>query len=975
MAKRDTDHAYDINRLNMFFAISSIILFAFFAWMLWQDFNRDWKRTQADFRRLERARTKAQIAQESANLQGNPEYVKVSQEMDAAKAQLDQQKADYEKTQKELADIQGIWYRADQSFRFKKAEYEANRYDYEEAVANHPKTVPKRKENLDRSFNEMQALQFKLDEVNDKKTAIEKRVEDFTKRQAELEKELTKLTTKRDRMIRKETNLSASVANIFRNLPLVDFIGPSIKIQQVVIDNIHEDLNFISIPRVDRCMTCHAAIDQEGYVQGEKVPDYDRKTIEQPFVSHPRLDIFVGSTSKHPMDRFGCTSCHAGRGRSTDFIGVAHMPTNEEEKKRWEKELHWHKKHHWEFPMYESDMVEASCIKCHQGVAQIPGGDKINKARMLFIENGCNGCHVTKGFENLPKVGPDLRRISSKVTKDWAFKWIKNPKAFRPTTRMPKYFLNSNNSDPEDVARNEVEIRSMVEYLFAKSDQLEYQPVTVSGNAANGQTLVKEIGCVGCHLMENEKPAHVDTRRRFGPPLVKLGSKTNSTWLYNWLREPRHYSPQTRMPNMKLTDQEANDITAYLLSIRDTAWEAEKVPALQEKYLKDEIVFHLKRQYGLGADEQYNKMPEQERWMFLGERTISRYGCAGCHLIPGFETAKGIGTSLSEEGSKKVTKFDFGFVPIEHSVPAYIHQKLHDPRSFDKERVKRWDEKLIMPNFDFTPEETASLTMLIMGLTNERVPAESQDVLADNEQVAERGKWLVVQKNCIACHNIDGWGGEIKEVITEEGMQPPLLIAEGEKAQSDWLFEFLKAPGKIRPWLKVRMPNFRLSDEEANTLVQYFMAASKTGPFNSPPEFTKHLAEGQGVFTTFQCSTCHVVGGVVPPGRASADLAPDLTLSQTRLRADWILKWLEDPQKLQPGTRMPDFFPEAALPNVLNGDPHLQKEAIRNYIYSLGRGNQDSILSPEEAAWFEPSVAHAVPGSSTEATSQSAGTQ
>ena len=107
MAKRDTDHAYDINRLNMFFAISSIILFAFFAWMLWQDFNRDWKRTQAEFRRLEKARTKAQIAQESANLEGNPEYVKVSQEMEAAKAQLDQQKADYEKTQKELADIQG----------------------------------------------------------------------------------------------------------------------------------------------------------------------------------------------------------------------------------------------------------------------------------------------------------------------------------------------------------------------------------------------------------------------------------------------------------------------------------------------------------------------------------------------------------------------------------------------------------------------------------------------------------------------------------------------------------------------------------------------------------------------------------------------------------------------------------------------------------------------------------------------------
>ena len=419
--------------------------------------------------------------------------------------------------------------------------------------------------------------------------------------------------------------------------------------------------------------------------------------------------------------------------------------------------------------MYSKSMVEASCIKCHQGVAQIPGADKINVARYLFIENGCHGCHLTKGFENLPKVGPDLHHISSKVTKEWAFKWIKNPKAFRPTTRMPRYFGNSNNSDPEDVARNEVEIRSIVEYLFAKAEPIDFEPVALSGDPANGKTLVHDLGCVGCHLAEGDKPSGINTRRRFGPPLVKLGSKTNATWLFNWLKEPRNYAPQTRMPNMKLSDQEAMDIAAYLLSIRDTAWEAEKIPTLQETYLKDEIVFHLKRQYGIAAEEQYNKMSEQERWMFLGEKSISRYGCSGCHLIPGFETAKGIGTSLSEEGSKKVTKFDFGFVDIEHEVPDYVHQKLHDPRSFDRERVKRWDEKLIMPNFDFNDEETASLTMLIMGLTNERVPAESQAVLSDSQQVAERGRWLVLQKNCVACHNIDGWGGEIRQVITEEG--------------------------------------------------------------------------------------------------------------------------------------------------------------------------------------------------------------
>ena len=305
--KKDTDHAYDINKLNMFFALSSIVMFAFFAWMLWQDFNRDWKRVQAQFRRLEKARTASLIQKEETSLQGNAEYTKVSQDLDAAKAEQKQQKAEYDKALKDQKDIQGVWYKADQAFRFKKAEYEANRYDYEEAVAEHPKSASDKKEKLDKSFNAMQDLTHKLDEVNAKKSAIEANVEKYTKRIDDLEKEKTKLQTKLDRMERKEANFSASPANIFRNLPLVDFIGPSIKIQQVVVDNIYEDINFTRIPRVDRCMTCHASIDQDGYKEGDDIPNYGK--ITQPFVSHPKLDIFVGATSKHPMDRFGCTSC------------------------------------------------------------------------------------------------------------------------------------------------------------------------------------------------------------------------------------------------------------------------------------------------------------------------------------------------------------------------------------------------------------------------------------------------------------------------------------------------------------------------------------------------------------------------------------------------------------------------------------------------------------------------------------------
>jgi cbb3-type cytochrome oxidase cytochrome c subunit/uncharacterized protein YlxW (UPF0749 family) len=559
MPKRDIDHAYDINRLNMFFALSSVLLFAFFAWMLWADFDRDWKSYQAKFRRLDRNRTEALEGQEIAALRSNPEYVKVYTELQSAQAQLNQHRKDYQKALDQQRGVQGEWYKADQKFRFKKAEFEARRYEYEESVAVHGKEgAKKEEEKLKDTQTELDHLSAELDKVNAKKAAIDGSVEKYTKQIDDLEKQKSKLTTKLDRLARKRQGLIPSIAGVFRNLPLVDFIGPSIKIQQVVVDNIYEDLNFTRVPRVDRCMTCHASIAQEGYEAGTDIPNYGK--IEQPFVSHPNFKLFVGTDSKHPMETFGCTGCHLGRGRSTDFVGAVHVPADEKEKKRWEEDLHWHKMQHWEYPMYTREMVEASCVKCHQGAAQIPEGKKINVARYLFIENGCHGCHLTKGFENLPKIGPNLEHISSKVTKDWAFKWIKNPHAFRPTTRMPRYFLNSNNSSPEDIARNDVEVRSIVEYLFSKSKPIDYQPIQLSGDPANGKKLVMEIGCVGCHLMEGEKPSKPDTRRRFGPPLIKLGSKTNAAWLFNWLREPRHYSPETRIPNMKLTYQEATDI-------------------------------------------------------------------------------------------------------------------------------------------------------------------------------------------------------------------------------------------------------------------------------------------------------------------------------------------------------------------------------------------------------------------------------
>ena len=50
-----------------------------------------------------------------------------------------------------------------------------------------------------------------------------------------------------------------------------------------------------------------------------------------------RLETFVGSASPHPLLEFGCTSCHRGQDRATEFGRAGHTPASKKMEKRWSK--------------------------------------------------------------------------------------------------------------------------------------------------------------------------------------------------------------------------------------------------------------------------------------------------------------------------------------------------------------------------------------------------------------------------------------------------------------------------------------------------------------------------------------------------------------------------------------------------------------------------------------------------------------
>lgn len=269
-----------------------------------------------------------------------------------------------------------------------------------------------------------------------------------------------------------------------------------------------------------------------------KRPPIDFKPV---LAAHPRLDLFVSPNSPHPMKKMGCTVCHEGSGQDTDFVLAAHTPKSDEEKEEWKKyyvkELGlplttFHTvEEFWERPMLISKYVSASCVKCHDQIYDLERSDtepveeasNIVRGRELFTRVGCINCHNVEGLGDSRRVGTDLTHVGDKLSTGFIERWVDYPNNFRPSTRMPHFFHQENNTessantdfDPKPVTRTETEIKAMAHYLKVFSKPFEAMPLPegIEGDAARGEELLTSIGCLACHVdLEAKDPTDSDGR-------------------------------------------------------------------------------------------------------------------------------------------------------------------------------------------------------------------------------------------------------------------------------------------------------------------------------------------------------------------------------------------------------------------------------------------------------------------------------
>jgi cbb3-type cytochrome oxidase cytochrome c subunit len=510
----------------------------------------------------------------------------------------------------------------------------------------------------------------------------------------------------------------------------------------------------------------------------------------------------------------------------------------------------------WEQPILPAKYIESSCGECHRG--PLPGTPQLNLGRNLLAREGCVHCHLVKLPDGSQMKAtddpPSLSHIADKTTREWIFAWLKDPQAYASTATMPNFRLGDD------------DLRDMSAFLVANSTPLSGDKLTVSAKAASdpsaGGSLYGESFCASCHAVQNAAGNMVGGD--IGPELTKIGTKVKPEWLQAWLRNPRVYDAETAMPHYRFNDAQVATLSGFLEAKTDS-------DLLSNVHLEVAT-------------------PEQ---IAHGKRLVSDYGCAACHEIAGIKKPENFAPELSRIGSKPITQLIF-LPGMQHTLPDYIAGKIKQPRAFSP--------GLKMPQYTFTAAQIDALTTALLSLNDRSYTLPPSLAVAathesDYQPAGKAGK-LMTDLACFSCHRINGHGGDMA----------PDLTWEGSSVQRDWLVQFLKNPGTLRPALIRRMPRFNFTDAEVNELTDYIMTVYQsptvdrdsmplTGYSQGQVELGRQLYYGK-----YSCQGCHIMDTKTDKGY----IGPTLTHVGSRLTAAWIYQWMKNPQALRPGTIEPN---------------------------------------------------------------------
>lgn len=504
---------------------------------------------------------------------------------------------------------------------------------------------------------------------------------------------------------------------------------------------------------------------------------------------------------------------------------------------------------------------------------------RIREGRLLFAQHRCAACHADataipakgEGMPELAHDAPLFDDLGSKFNEQWLAHWINDPHAFRPHSLMPRVFHGE---------EGKVDPRAADLAAFFASTGKKDDTTPAAENAPLGGALFANLGCIACH----STPGISGDDEYHRVPLSHLRAKWQPPALREYLKNPEKRYAWTHMPNFRLTDDEAERLTAFLLS---------------------------------GEQKKLAETPAGDA--ARGAQLLVSAGCLNCHAGLPPTTQPTLAATLqagwqkgcmAADAKARGAAPDFGFKSSEREAllafgaDGFGSLKQDVPIEF-AERQVRMNRCTACHARDASPGTWANLE-------NEMAPLQAA---APSAEPAAEGAAV-------------------------GGTTVPVMTWFGEKLKPFWMEPFIagKIGDKPRPWLLARMPAF---STYAPGLTAGF---SLEHGFSLTPDVEeavdpKAAENGEKLLgdSGFNCVTCHAVGERAATAVFEAP-GPNFARSYERLRKGYYHRWVMHPLRIDPDTKMPRFADDEGktpLTDFYDGNARQQFEAIWQYLRTL----------------------------------------
>lgn len=517
----------------------------------------------------------------------------------------------------------------------------------------------------------------------------------------------------------------------------------------------------------------------------------------------------------------------------------------------------------------------------------LPGNHPLNERQvgdLLVSELRCAACHAGIQQDSvIEKLAPDLSQVGSRLSHDYIRRFIEAPSTAHQGTTMPDMLTSKSDEEKKVIAE------ALTHFLVAQSETAIQPDIERSSSLEKGKTLFHTVGCVACHGPREKPKQEVSQDERyededlvekptFDPRAISLdhiAGKYHADSLGQFLFQPLNVRPSGRMPDMKLTREEADSIALYL--------------AEQNSQPK-------------------SKLAPQPSLVAKGREYFTQLNCAACHTVSGISPAPKV-MSLQEADWKRGCLSD-----SPGPNPRY---------ELDESKAEAIAVSFREPAEPETDEELLAKTFTAFNCIACHRRDEYGGIHPDYNPFFE-----TTEKNL-------GDDGRIPPPLTgvEEKLQSLALkkvLFDGESVRP---YMMTRMPQYGRDNLH-HVPDLlqRLHAEKHPELV---LSSPGEEPKISREEQKEIRAAARELLGDkgLNCVACHNFNGLPAPVNKGIDL---LTMPQ-RLNKQWFHQFLRNPGAYRPRTVMPTAWPNgvAAYKNILDGDTDKQINAIWDYL-SLG---------------------------------------